>query len=172
MKKYPWLFMTVAFMSTPEVLAAGPRQIEVERFIELPPDVRHPESITTDSKTQELYVGTFDARTPESSRNNQVLRFSASGALLARRSFGATPLTGIQYHKGHVERGRERFRAGSFLGIDNDGSPRGLLFPASTAVLGEWMIVANLSLPLSPSVGDEWEEEVRRWTLARFKLPK
>lgn len=351
--KHTWLLLTVAFMSIPEALADGPRQIAVERFIELPADVRHPESITSDSEARELYVGTFDARTPESSRNNQLLRFSESGELLARRSFGATPLTGIQYEKGYVyvlnfgasklqrvrarfdatstiedlvefqplavpsptarqisnpdgstdeirfgsaglpgingmvfdrkgnlyisdsfqgaiyrianatacspcrvetisrdpllatagalpfganglalsstestlyinnagdnrvlrmalpggamttlaesvhgadglmmhkgllwvaanqadavvaldERGRERIRAGSFLGIESDGSPRGLLFPASTAILGEWMIVANLSLPLTPKPGDEWEEEVRRWTLARFKLP-
>jgi DNA-binding beta-propeller fold protein YncE len=347
------LIATLALVATQEVVASGPRQIAVERFIELPMDVRHPESITSNDEARELYVGTFDARTPDSLRNNQLLRFSEGGKLLARRSFGATPLTGIQFEKGYVyvlnfgasrlqkiradfdatttvddvaifrplpvpspaprqvpnpdgsvdeikfgsaglpaingmvfdragnlyvsdsfqgaiyrisnatncrecevetisrdpllatagalpfganglalstnesslyinnagdgrvlrmslpdgkvtvlansiygadglmmhngvlwvaanqsdavvgidEHGRERFRAGSFLGIDGNGAPNGLLFPASTAVLGDWMIVANLSLPLTPNPGDEWEEDVTRWTLARFKLP-
>src|SRR5687768_15829920 len=100
--KRTWLLLAAALAWIPEALAGGPRQIPVERFIELPEDVRHPESITSDSEARELYVDTFDARTPESSRNNQLLRFSESGELLARLSFGATPLTGIQYRKGYV----------------------------------------------------------------------
>jgi hypothetical protein len=335
-------------------VADGPTRIEVEHFIQLPGDVRHPESITSDNESREFFVGTFDARMPESSRNNQLLRFSESGKLLARRSFGSTPLTGIQFKAGFVyvlnfsesklqriaarfdasariedvaifralptpsptarqiknpdgsmdeirfgaaglpgingmvfdkhdnlyvsdsfqgaiyrisnatactpcavetisrdpllatagalpfganglalsadesilyinnagdgrvlrmslpngpttvlaesvhgadglmmdrgllwvaanqadvvvaldEHGRERFRAGSFLGVDSNGAPRGLLFPSSTAILGEWMIVANLALPLTSAAGDEWEEEIHRWTIARFALPK
>jgi hypothetical protein len=335
-------------------VADGPTLIEVEHFIQLPSDVRHPESITSDNDSRQFFVGTFDARMPESSRNNQLLRFSESGKLLARRNFGSTPLTGIQFKAGFVfvlnfgesklqriaagfdatsmiedvavfralptpsptarsiknpdgsmdeirfgsaglpgingmvfdkngnlyvsdsfqgaiyrisnatactpcevetisrdpllatagalpfganglalsldesilyinnagdgrvlrmslpngpttilaesvhgadglmvdrgllwvaanqadvvvaldERGRERFRAGSFLGLDRNGAPRGLIFPSSTAILGEWMIVANLALPLTNTAGDEWEEEVRRWTIARFALPK
>jgi DNA-binding beta-propeller fold protein YncE len=345
--------LALAFFSSAEAVADGPRHIEVEHFLELPPDVRHPESITSDSDAREFYVGTFDARTPENSRNNRLLRFSAEGRLIASRSFGVTPLTGIEFEQGYVyvlnfgasklqrlparfdstatiedvavfraltvpspsarlinnpdgstdeirfgaagvpgvngmvfdrkgtlyvsdsfqgaiyrilnattcapcevetisrdpllatagalpfganglalrpdgsilyinnagdgrvlrmslpngpieilaesvhgadgllmhegllwiaanqadavvaidERGRERYRAGAFLGIGKGGAPLGLLFPASTAVLGEWMIVANLSLPLTPNPGDEWEELVSRWTLARFKLP-
>jgi hypothetical protein len=337
-----------------EAVADGPTHIEVESFVQLPTDVRHPESITSDDGSREFFVGTFDARMPESSRNNQLLRFSESGKLLARRGFGPTPLTGIQFKAGFVyvlnfgnsklqritarfdsastiedvaafralstpsptprkiqnpdgsmdeirfgsagvpgingmvfdrdgnlyvsdsfqgaiyripnaiacmpcevetisrdpllatagalpfganglalslnqsilyinnagdgrvlrmslpegpvsilaesvhgadglmmdqgllwvaanqadvvmaldERGRERFRAGSFQGVHANGAPRGLLFPASTAVLGKWMLVANLALPLTSAVGDEWEEEVRRWTISRFALPK
>lgn len=68
------------------------------------------------------------------------------------------------------ETGRMRVRAGGFIGIGN-GAPIGLLFPASTAVQNEWMIVTNLSLPITPMKGDEWEEEVSRWTLSRFRLP-
>jgi len=34
------------------------------------------------------------------------------------------------------------------------------------------MYVTNLSLPLTAAVGDEPEEDVTRWTIARMKLPK
>lgn len=68
-------------------------------------------------------------------------------------------------------KGRIRFRAGSFLGINADGGPMGLLFPATTDVDGGWMIVTNLSLPLTSTKGDEWEEETTRWTLSRFRIP-
>ncbi len=69
------------------------------------------------------------------------------------------------------ERGRVRHRAGDFLGVATDGAPRGLLFPAATAVQGHRMIVANLALPLTPAAGDEWEEQVTRWNLMQFDLP-
>jgi len=69
------------------------------------------------------------------------------------------------------EKGRTLVRAGEFEGIGSDGAPRGLLFPATTAVQGEWMVVTNLALPLTPVEGDEWEEEVTRWNLVRFKIP-
>lgn len=68
--------------------------------------------------------------------------------------------------------GRIRVRAGEFVGIGDDGAPQGLLFPASTAVSGPWMVVTNLALPLTPAEGDEWEESVRRWNLVRFRLPR
>ena len=70
------------------------------------------------------------------------------------------------------EQGRTRVRAGEFLGIAPEGSPRGLLFPATTAVQGAWMIVTNLALPLTSAVGDEWEEQVTRWNLVRFRIPR
>ena len=31
--------------------------------------------------------------------------------------------------------------------------------------------VANLALPLTPAVGDEWEEDVTHWNLMQFDLP-
>ena len=62
-------------------------------------------------------------------------------------------------------------RAGELQGVDAEGRPRSLLFPASTAVQGEWMLATNLSLPLTPASGDEWEEDVRRWNVARFRMP-
>ncbi len=347
------LLLAIA-LTTTQAHAAGPLRLDVERFVSLPADVRHPESITSDTETREIYVATFDARMPENERNNQLLRYSEDGRLLSRRSFGATPLTGIEFRDGYVyvlnfgasklqrvpgrfhagseiediasfraltppapaprlvsnpdgskddvrfgsaglpainglkfdrsgtlyvsdsfqgaiyrvanattckpcevetlvrdpllgtagalpfganglalnaaesilyinnagdgrvlrmplprgpitvlaesvhgadglmfhrgmlwvaanqadtvvaldEQGRERVRAGAFLAIDQHGAPTGLLFPASTTAVGDWMIVANLALPLTSTAGDEWEEDVTRWTLARFKLPK
>lgn len=327
--------------------------IAVAPFAQLPDGVRQPEGLTVNTQAREVIVGTFDAREPEAQRNNQLLRYDAKGHLLARRSFGATPLTGLAYREGQIyvlnfgasklqrlaadftentpvedlasfsalrpsapttrrianpdgsedrieygskgfpapngmvfdrngnlyisdsfqgaiyridvatsckpctlrtvsrdallgtagalpfganglalnadesllyinnagdgrvlrmslpagpvsvlaesihgadgllfhegllwvaanqqdavlaldESGRTRVRAGEFLGIAADGAPLGLLFPASTAVLGDRMIVVNLALPLTPATGDEWEEQVTRWNLVQFKLP-
>lgn len=345
--------LIVVFAAPPlAATGSGPLRIAVERFVELPPGVRQPEGLAVDEASGDIFVGTFDARTPESARNNQVLRYSRDGRLLAQRSFGPTPLTGLAvadrhvyvlnfgasrlqrlpvdfdastaiadvvafdrlepaqptartidnpegsqdrivfgasgfpgingmvfdgagnlyvsdsfqgaiyripdatrcapctvelvsrdpllgtaaalpfganglaldeggkhlyitnagdgrllrmalpagpvkvvaesvhgadgllHHKGLFwvssnqadvvvaldAAGRQRVRAGEFLGIDQ-GAPLGLLFPASTAIDGDWMVVTNLSLPITPMPGDEWEEDVTRWTLARFKLP-
>jgi hypothetical protein len=335
------------------VQAAESARLPVTPFALLPADVRHPESLAVDPASGEVYVGTFDAREPASARNNQLLRFDARGRLLAQRSFGATPLTGIGFFRGKLyvlnfgasklqridaaftadtpveevatfaaltppappsrrianpdgsedvidfgangfpainglvfdrggalyvsdsfqgalyriadaatcapcrvdvvvrdpllattgalpfganglafnadesilyinnagdgrvlrrrmpegaievladgvygadgllfhegllwvsanqidtlvaldERGRVRHRAGDFLGIDAEGAPRGLLFPAASAVQRRRMIVANLALPLTPAAGDEWEEAVTRWNLMQFDLP-
>lgn len=67
------------------------------------------------------------------------------------------------------ETGRVVARLGSFLGINRDGTPRGLLFPASPVIVGGWMYVTNLALPLTG--GDESERDVTRWTVSRMKLP-
>ncbi|HEY0686129.1 MAG TPA: hypothetical protein VGD45_27550 [Steroidobacter sp.] len=325
----------------------------VQEFAKLPDGIRYPEGITADPETGNIYVGTFDARTQESARRNEVLRYSPQGKLLARRRFHATPLTGLAFREGklyilnfgaaklqrlaanfdastpiedvatfqtltphapsprHVtnfdgsedvvafgskgqpapngmvfdrsgnlyvsdsfqgavlriadathcvscvivpisrdpllattgtppfganglalneaetvlfitnagdgrllklpiaggsvsvvaeslagadgllfhggllwvaanqadsvvaltEQGRIVVRAGEFDGIASDGSPRGLLFPASTVAQGNWMFVTNLALPLTPPAGDEWEEDITRWTISRFPLP-
>jgi DNA-binding beta-propeller fold protein YncE len=68
--------------------------------------------------------------------------------------------------------GRVIERVGSFEGINRDGTPQGLLFPASMVILDDDMFVTNLALPLTSAVGDEPEEDVTRWTIARIKLPK
>jgi DNA-binding beta-propeller fold protein YncE len=68
--------------------------------------------------------------------------------------------------------GRPVARAGSFEGIGRDGAPRGLLFPASMVIVDGWMYVTNLALPLTPAVGDEPEEDVTRWNLARIRVPR
>ena len=63
-------------------------------------------------------------------------------------------------------------RVGQLEGINRDGTPEGLLFPASVLIVGDDMFITNLALPLTPVVGDEPEEDVRRWTIVRMKLPK
>ncbi|KRG70565.1 hypothetical protein ABB29_05720 [Pseudoxanthomonas dokdonensis] len=338
----------------PDVVAqSAPLRVPVQLLSNLPEGFRHPESLAVDPTTGQIYVGSFDARIPEASRNNMMLRLSAEGTLLAAKSLGDTPITGVSLHDGHVyflnfgssrlqrmradftadslveelasfqalspsappqrhinnpdgsqdtvnfgsagfaaingmvfdrsgnlfvsdsfqgaiyriadaaackpcrvevltrdgllattgslpfganglafnadesrlyvnnagdgrvlwmapsggplhvlaesihgadgllfhdgllwvsanqddavigldEHGRERIRAGAFLGIAEDGSPRGLLFPAASAVQGNRMIVANLALPLTEASGDEWEEDVTRWNLMQFELP-
>lgn len=359
MKRSSWWRVAALFlMWSPQGVAApeaakGPVLIEVERFAELPQGVRHPEGLTVDPDSGEFFVGTFDARMPESARNNQLLRYSAQGKVIAQRSFGVTPLTGLAFRDGQVyvlnfgasklqriraqfdantpvedvatffalspaapterridnpdgsqdritygasglpaingmvfdragnlyvsdsfqgavyriaratqcapcevevfsrdallgttgalpfganglafsadervlyinnagdgrvlrmtmpsgpasvlaesvygadgllfhrgllwvasnqtdsivaldEKGRVRARTGGFQGIDADGAPRGLLFPAASAVQGDWMLVINLALPITAAEGDEWEEDVSRWTISRFRIP-
>lgn len=68
--------------------------------------------------------------------------------------------------------GRPTSRIGGFDGIRRDGTPRGLLFPASMVIVGDWMYVANLALPLTAAVGDEPEEDVTRWNVARVRVPR
>ena len=69
------------------------------------------------------------------------------------------------------EHGRVVARLGEFQGIGNDGSPNGLLFPASLVIVGDDMFVTNLALPLTAAVGDEPEEDVSRYTVSRMKVP-
>ena len=347
------LALAAALASAACIAQPAPARLPVRLFTVLPDDFRHPESLAVDAATGAVYVGSFDAREPESLRRNQILRLSASGEVEASRPLGPTPVTGLAFAEGHVyflnfgasrlqrlpadfdaqtgvvdvaafgpltpsappERrianpdgshdtlrfgaagfaainglvfaadgtayvsdsfqgaiyridkatrcapcrvevlvrdpllatagslpfganglaldedkgqlyvnnagdgrvlrmhidggpitvlaesihgadglllhsgwlwvaanqadavialdldGRERVRAGQFLGLRPDGSPDGLLFPAATAVLGRRMIVANLALPLTAKAGDEWEEEVVRWNLMQFDLP-
>ncbi len=76
--------------------------------------------------------------------------------------------------------GRIIIKAGEFQGLRPDGSPRGLLFPASMVVVDGWMYVTNLALPLtsdavhpdSPLNRDEPEDFVKLWTVSRFHVPK
>jgi len=67
--------------------------------------------------------------------------------------------------------GRVAAKLGEFRGINRDGTPDGLLFPASPVIVGDEIFVTNLAIPLTPAVGDEPEEEVTRWTVSRMKLP-
>ena len=68
--------------------------------------------------------------------------------------------------------GRIIARLGEFQGIQHDGTPNGLLFPASMVIVGDWMYVTNLALPLSGLPGAEPEADVTRWTISRIKIPK
>jgi hypothetical protein len=69
------------------------------------------------------------------------------------------------------DNGRVIAKLGDFLGIRNDGSPRGLLFPASLVIVGDRIFVTNLALPLTPVIGDEPEEDVTRYTISRINIP-
>lgn len=69
------------------------------------------------------------------------------------------------------EAGRVIAKLGEFLGIQADGSPDGLLFPASVVIVGDTAFVTNLALPLTAAVGDEPEEDVTRYTISRVRLP-
>lgn len=67
--------------------------------------------------------------------------------------------------------GRIVAKLGEFRGIRRDGTPDGLLFPASPVIVGKEIFVTNLSVPLTEAPGDEPEEDVTRWTISRMKLP-
>jgi len=67
--------------------------------------------------------------------------------------------------------GRIVAKLGEFRGINRDGTPDGLLFPASPVIVGDEIFVTNLAIALTPAVGDEPEEDVTRWTVSRMRLP-
>lgn len=70
------------------------------------------------------------------------------------------------------EAGRVVARLGEFRGIRrDDGTPNGLLFPASLVIVDNDMFVTNLADAYTEAVGDEPEEDVTRWTVAHIKLP-
>jgi hypothetical protein len=70
------------------------------------------------------------------------------------------------------ENGRVIAKLGDFLGIRGDGSPRGLLFPASVVIVDDTIFVTNLALPLTMTEGDEPEEDVTKYTVSRIDIPK
>jgi sugar lactone lactonase YvrE len=74
----------------------------IEAFITLPADFVHPEGLASNPANGDVYVGSFDAREPASKRNNQVLRYSATGKLLGRNRFGPQPLTGLAFAGGKL----------------------------------------------------------------------
>jgi DNA-binding beta-propeller fold protein YncE len=69
------------------------------------------------------------------------------------------------------EDGKVVAKLGEFRGINRNGTPNGLLFPASPVIVGGELFVTNLAIALTPAVGDEPEEDVTRWTLSRLRLP-
>jgi DNA-binding beta-propeller fold protein YncE len=78
-----------------------------KQFFTLPSDLKFPEGITTNPQTGDVFVATFDV--PNAAYNpaptNAIIRYSASGQLLARTDFsGVTPLIGIKFnpHDNHI----------------------------------------------------------------------
>jgi sugar lactone lactonase YvrE len=75
-------------------------------------------------------------------------------------------------------KGRVVAKLGEFRGIRGNGTPDGLLFPASPVIVGDEIFVTNLALaltnptPANPDgLGDEPEEDVTRYTISRIRLP-
>jgi DNA-binding beta-propeller fold protein YncE len=66
--------------------------------------------------------------------------------------------------------GRVVQRLGGFGGVRKDGTPEGLLFPASIVFVGDDMFITNAALALTDAVGDEPEEDVTRYTISRIKV--
>ncbi len=69
--------------------------------------------------------------------------------------------------------GRVIAKLGDFDGIDENGSPIGLLFPASTVQVGSFIYVTNLALDLRgfglpQAVDSQWAAAVTRHTIARL----
>jgi DNA-binding beta-propeller fold protein YncE len=71
------------------------------------------------------------------------------------------------------EKGKIVAKLGEFRGIRRNGTPDGLLFPASLVIVDDEIFVTNLAIALTATVtGDEPEEDVKRWTISRMKLPR
>jgi DNA-binding beta-propeller fold protein YncE len=69
--------------------------------------------------------------------------------------------------------GKAISKLGDFNGVRN-GSPVGLLFPASLARHGDWIYITNLSLDtrtigLPQSVDSQWAAKVKRHTISRIR---
>ncbi len=69
--------------------------------------------------------------------------------------------------------GRAIAKLGDFEGIDEHGTPAGLLFPASLVFSNGFVYVTNLSLDLrlfgAPTVDSQWAAEVTRYNVARIR---
>jgi len=68
------------------------------------------------------------------------------------------------------DKGRVVAKLGELRGIKRNGTPDGLLFPASPVIVGDEIFVTNLAIPLGSSA-DEPEADVTRWTISRMRLP-
>ncbi len=63
-------------------------------------------------------------------------------------------------------------KLGDFLGMRNNGTPKGLLFPGSLVIKDKKIYVTNLSIASTLAVmGDEPEEDVTRYTVSKIKIP-
>lgn len=134
--------------------------------------------LTLDDGERHLYIN--------NAGDGRLLRMPLSGGELQVVAESLPGADGLLFHDGLLwllanqvdqllgvdEQGLIRIRAGGFRGLSASGAPLGLLFPASSVVQGDWMVISNLALPLTPAEGDEWEEQVRTWNLVRLRLPR
>lgn len=116
--------------------------------------------------------------------DDRVLRLDLNSGALSVFAESINGADGLAVHEGNLvvaanqadeivllnDAGRVVAKLGDFAGIKRDGSPRGLLFPASVAILRGFAYVTNLALPLTPVVGDEPEEDVTVYTISRIRL--
>jgi sugar lactone lactonase YvrE len=70
--------------------------------------------------------------------------------------------------------GRVVAKLGDFDGLDEQGAPRGLLFPASPAQFGDWVYVTNLALDirlfgLPQAIDSQWTSQVKSYTVSRLR---
>ena len=120
------------------------------------------------------------------SGDDRILRLDLKTGDLSIWAESINGADGIALYKGRVvaaanqgdqvlilnDSGRVIAKLGDFLGIRGDGSPRGLLFPASLVIVDDKIFVANLALPLTAKEGDEPEEDVTRYTVSHIDIPK
>ena len=66
--------------------------------------------------------------------------------------------------------GRVIAELGEFLGVNSNGTARGLSFPASLVIVGNKVLVTNLALPLTGPA--DAESEVTRYTVSRISTPQ
>ena len=68
--------------------------------------------------------------------------------------------------------GKAIAKLGDFDGIDNGGAVRGLLFPASLAFDGQFLLVTNLVLDTRlfgfPTLDSQWAAQVTRYTVSKI----
>jgi DNA-binding beta-propeller fold protein YncE len=70
------------------------------------------------------------------------------------------------------ENGKIVAKLGEFRGINRNGTPNGLLFPASPVIVGDDIYVTNLAISLTNNApNDEPEDDVKLWTISRMRLP-
>jgi DNA-binding beta-propeller fold protein YncE len=118
--------------------------------------------------------------------DDRILQLDLAAETLSVWAESINGADGIAFHEGHLvvaanqadeivilnDKGRVVAKLGDFLGVRNDGFPRGLLFPASVVILDDKILVTNLALPLTAAEGDEPEEDVTRYTVSRINIPK
>jgi len=68
--------------------------------------------------------------------------------------------------------GKAIAKLGDFNGVDKNGAAVGLLFPASLAFNGEYVLVTNLALDLRlfglPTIDSQWAAQVTRYTVSKI----
>lgn len=67
------------------------------------------------------------------------------------------------------ESGRLIAQLGAFHGIRDDGSAKGLIFPASLVIVGKDLFVTNAALALRGAA--DVESEVTKYTISRIRIP-